>query len=112
MRPEKNVEAKVWNYSSIDLLSLKLIPSAEEGKNPDVCHLVGCGCRLFPKVDTDGITKLWSGRGNLLWNNPHRNGQTVWLPVKRILDCTYGWIIIYLTYGYVVYDYLKKILVC
>ena len=107
MRPEKNMEAKVWNDASIDLISLKLIPSAEEGKKPDVCQLVGCGYRLFPKVDTDEITELWSGSGSLMWNNPTEMDKLYKAPVKKIIGCTYGWFNIYLPYGYVVHDYLK-----
>ena len=95
MRPERNVEAKVWNDAGIDLLSPKLIPSAEENKEPEVCQLIGCAYRLFPKVDTDGITELWTGKGNLIWNDPSEMNKLYRVPVKRILDCMYGWFNIY-----------------
>jgi len=108
MRPERNVEANVWNDASCDLISIKLIPSAEEYREPDVVQMIGCGYRLFPIVGTDGITELWTGKGGLIWNNPTELDKLYKAPVKRIIDCTYGWFNIYLPYGYVLKDYKKN----
>jgi acetoacetate decarboxylase len=107
MRPERNVEAKVWNDAALDLLSIKHIPSAEPGKPPEVSQLIATKYRLFPKVDTDGITELWSGTGGIEFHNTLPMDTLHMAPVKKVLDCTYGWFNNYLPHGKIIYDYLK-----
>ena len=103
--PQVNLKKEDW--INTDILSLKLIPSAEEGKGPDVCQLVGCKYELFPFVGSDGICELWSGVGSVTWGS--RSNDDAWhrVTVEKITGAIYGRFTINLPYGYIVHDYLK-----
>ena len=61
MRPLDNVSAAGFGFPSV--CCLKVIPSAEENKPPEVAQLVSLDFRVTPVVGTDGIAELWSGPG-------------------------------------------------
>lgn len=102
--PETNLKLEDWQNT--DILSLKKIPSAEEGKKPDVCQLVGCEFKLTPILGSDGIAELWRCKGSLTFDSQSRDDAWHRAPVVNILDAIYGWFNIHLPYGYLVHDYL------
>lgn len=103
--PQVNLPKEAW--SNKDIISLKLIPSAEEGKEPDVCQLIGCTFTLSPVVGTDGIAELWDGIGSITWGSESNDDPWHKNEVTKVLGGTYGRFNIHLPYGYVLHDYLK-----
>ena len=102
--PEVNLKLEDWENT--DILSLKKIPSAEEGKGPDVCQLVGCEFKLTPLVGSDGNAELWRCKGSITYGSQSNDDAWHRASVVKILDSIYGWFNIHLPYGYIVHDYL------
>ena len=75
----------MWNDAALDLLSVKHIPSVEPGKPPEMSQLIVTEYRLFPKVDTDRITELWSGNGGIEFHNTLPMDNLHMAPVKKVL---------------------------
>jgi acetoacetate decarboxylase len=103
MRSIRNVSPDSFNFPPI--LSLKVIPSAEESEGPAIAQLVSCDFRVTPVVGTDGIAEVWSGSGSLVYNSPTEADPWYKLAAKEILSCRYGWFNAYLPHGKILKEY-------
>ena len=103
MRPLVNVPAAGFGFPPV--CCLKVIPSAEEGKPPDVAQLVSLDFRVTPIVGSDGISEMWSGPGSLAYNSPSACDPWHKLAVHEVLSCTYGHFNGYVPYGKVLERY-------
>ena len=63
IRAVRNVTLDSFKFPPI--VSLKVIPHAEESEEPALAQLVSCNFAVTPKVGTDGIAEVWSGPGSL-----------------------------------------------
>ena len=97
MRAVRNVAAEDFDFAPI--LSLKVIPSAEQSEDPALAQLVSCDFRVRPVVGTDGVAEVWGGPGSLVYNSPTETDPWHLLSVKRIVSCRYGWFNAYLPHG-------------
>jgi acetoacetate decarboxylase len=66
MRRIHNVPPNAFKFPPI--LSLKVIPDAEQSELPALAQLVSCDFRVTPVVATDGMAEVWSGPGSLVYN--------------------------------------------
>lgn len=103
MRTIRNVPAHSFVFPPI--LSLKVIPNAEENEQPALAQLVSCDFRVTPVVGTDGIAEVWSGPGSLTYNAPTEADPWYKLAVKEIVSCRYGWFNAYLPHGKILKSY-------
>ena len=103
MRTVRNVPADQFKFPKI--LSLKVIPNAEESEGPAIAQLVSCDFRVTPVVATDGLAEVWSGPGSLVYNSPTEVDPWHLLSVKEIVSCRYGWFNAYLPYGRILTEY-------
>lgn len=103
MRTVRNVPADQFQFPKI--LSLKVIPNAEESEGPAIAQLVSCDFRVTPVVATDGLAEVWSGPGSLAYNSPTEVDPWHCLSVKEIVSCRYGWFNAYLPYGKILIEY-------
>ena len=103
MRSIRNVPANSFNFPPI--LSLKVIPNAEESETPALAQLVSCDFRVTPIVGTDGIAEVWSGPGSLVYNSPTEADPWYKLAVKEIVSCRYGFFNAYLPHGKILKTY-------
>lgn len=103
MRSIRNVPADSFNF--LPILSLKVIPSAEESEGPAIAQLVSCNFRVTPVVGTDGIAEVWSGPGSLVYNSPTEADPWHRLAVKEIVSCCYGWFNAHLPHGKILKTY-------
>ena len=87
------------------ILSLKVIPNAEESEEPAIAQLVSCDFKVAPVVGTDGIAELWSGPGSLVYNSPTEADPWYKLSVKEIISCRYGFFNAFLPHGKVLKTY-------
>jgi acetoacetate decarboxylase len=96
MRTVRNVPADQFKFPKI--LSLKVIPNAEESESPAIAQLVSCDFRVTPVVATDGRQR--SGAPRLArHNSPTEVDPWHLLSVKEIVSCRYGWFNAYPPYG-------------
>jgi len=103
MRSIHNVPPDRFNFPPI--ISLKVIPSAEESAEPALAKLVSCDFRVTPVVATDGIAEVWSGPGSLVYNSPTEADPWYKLAVKEVVSCRYGWFNAYLPHGKILKSY-------
>jgi hypothetical protein len=103
MRSIRNVPANSFNFPPI--LSLKVIPNAEESESPALAQLVSCDFRVTPIVGTDGIAEVWSGPGSLVYNSPTEADPWYKLAVREIVSCRYGFFNAYLPHGKILKTY-------
>lgn len=103
--PQKQLRFEDWQNT--DLLSLKHIPSVEEGKPPEVCQLVSCSFALTPFVGSDGKAELFSCKGSVTWGSQSQDDAWHRASVKNIVGAVLGRFNIHLPYGFIVHDYLK-----
>lgn len=93
-------------YQNTDIISLKLIPNAQEDKM-DVAQLVGCKYWLTPVTGTDGIAELYTGIGSVSFNGASNDDPIHNIPINKINSALYGKFNIHLPFGYIMHDYLK-----
>lgn len=103
MRTIRNVLPTSFKFPPI--LSLKVIPNAEESEGPALAQLVSCDFRVNPIVGTDGIAEVWSGPGSLVYNSPTEADPWYKLAVKEITSCRYGFFNAHLPYGKILKTY-------
>ena len=103
MRPLDNVSAAGFGFPPV--CCLKVIPSAEENKPPEVAQLISLDFRITPVVGTDGIAELWSGPGSLVYNSPSASDPWHRLAVKEVVSCHYGLFNGYVPYGKILERY-------
>ncbi len=103
MRSIHNVPAASFKFEPI--LSLKVIPSAEESEGPALAQLVSCDFRVTPVVGTDGMAEVWSGPGSLVYNSATESDPWFKLAVKEVVSCRYGWFNAYLPHGKILKTY-------
>lgn len=103
MRTIHNVPLQ--NFKFAPILSLKVIPDAEESDGPALAQLVSCDFRVTPVVGTDGIAEVWSGPGSLVYNSPTEADPWYKLTVKEVVSCRYGLFNAYLPHGKVLKTY-------
>lgn len=92
-------------WRNTDGCFVKMIPSIEANKKPDVCQLVGCRGELTP-VEENGQTSLWQGEGKVEWGADSENDPWRAVPIGKIVKSTFGVFDSLLGYGYVIHDYL------
>lgn len=103
MRAIRNVPAEDFDFPPI--LSLKVIPNAEESEGPALAQLVSCNFKVTPIVGTDGITEVWSGPGSLVYNSPTEADPWHQLVVKEVIQCRYGFFNAHLPHGRILKTY-------
>lgn len=103
MRTVHNVAAESFEFPPI--LSLKVIPSAEESSHPALTQLVSCNFAVTPIVATDGVAEVWSGPGSLVFNSPTDSDPWHELSVEEILHCRYGRFNAFLPHGKILKNY-------
>jgi acetoacetate decarboxylase len=103
MRTVHNVPADGFDFPQI--VSLKVIPDAEESEVPALVQLVSCDFRVSPVVGTDGIAEVWSGPGSLVYNSPTDADPWHKLSVEEVISCTYGSFNAHLPYGKIIKTY-------
>lgn len=86
------------------LVFLKVIPSPEEGRPPEVCELVEVQIESTVHVGSDGRPELFSGPGTLRLGSPSFPGAWA-LPVERLVRATYGKYDSMLEHGRVLHRY-------
>ena len=82
-----------------------MIPSAEEGKPPEVAQLVSLDFKVTPLVGSDGIAELWSGPGSLSFNSPTESDPWHKLAVREVVSCHYGLFNGFVSYGKILKRY-------
>ena len=87
------------------ILSLKVIPNAEESEEPALAQLVSCDFRVTPVVGTDGMAEVWSGPGSLVYNSPTEADPWYKLAVNEVISCRYGSFNALLPHGKVLKNY-------
>lgn len=103
MRSIHNVPPDSFKFPPI--LSLKVIPNAEESEEPALAQLVSCDFRVTPVVGTDGMAEVWSGPGSLVYNSPTEADPWYRLAVKEVISCRYGLFNAYLPHGKILKSY-------
>jgi len=103
MRTIHNVPPQSFKFPPI--LSLKVIPNAEESEGPALAQLVSCDFKVTPVVATDGMAEVWSGPGSLVYNSPTEADPWYKLAVKEVISCRYGWFNALLPHGKVLKNY-------
>jgi len=103
MRTIHNVPADSFKFPPI--LSLKVIPNAEESEEPAIAQLVSCDFKVTPVVATDGMAEVWSGPGSLNYNSPTEADPWYKLSVKEVISCNYGFFNAFLPHGKILKTY-------
>jgi len=103
MRTVHNVAPEAFDFPPI--LSLKVIPNAEESDHPALAQLVSCDFRVTPILGTDGIAEVWSGPGSLHFNSPTDTDPWHELRVEEVLSCRYGRFNAFLPHGKILKQY-------
>jgi acetoacetate decarboxylase len=86
LRPRDNLQPTETN----PLVTLKVIPSPEEGAPPEVCELVLVHVKFELIVGSDGRGEGFSGPGNVTYDSPSVVDSYFRLPVKRDLGGSWG----------------------
>jgi acetoacetate decarboxylase len=103
MRTIHNVPSDAFKFPPI--LSLKVIPDAEQSELPALAQLVSCDFRVSPVVATDGVAEVWSGPGSLVYNTRTESDPWYKLAVNEVVSCRYGWFNAFLPNGKVLKTY-------
>ena len=103
MRAIRNAPVESFKFPPI--VSLKVIPSAEESEEPALAQLVSCNFAVTPVVGTDGIAEVWSGPGSLVYNAATEADPWHQLAVKEVVQCRYGFFNAHLPYGQILKTY-------
>lgn len=103
MRAVRNVTPDSFRFPPI--VSLKVIPHAEESEEPALAQLVSCNFAVTPKVGTDGIAEVWSGPGSLVYNTPTEVDPWHQLAVEQVVQCRYGFFNAHLPNGTILKTY-------
>jgi acetoacetate decarboxylase len=97
------------DLEALPVLSMRLIPNAEEGKPPSVCELVRLDVNAPLHVSADGTPMLFTGRSSVSMDSVSPVDPWHLLAPTKVLQ---GWFGVYdfdLTYGVVVKDYLQEL---
>lgn len=87
------------------LVTLKVIPSPEEGAPPEVCELVRTPVDFELIVGTDGKGEGFSGPGNVTFDSPSVIDSWSRLPVRHMLAASWGYYNMVLPYGEIIKRY-------
>jgi acetoacetate decarboxylase len=93
------------DVASPPLVTLKVIPSPEEGAPPEVCELVLTPLKFELIVGSDGRGEGFSGPGNVTFDSPSAVDPWHRLPVHRMVAATWGRYNFVLPYGRVIKRY-------
>ena len=99
----ERLSASAWKNT--DGMVLKQIPSAEH-KAPDVCQLVGCPYYFTPAQTEDGKPDIWKADNVKIKFDGEKDPWRA-IPVENVVEAVVGAFDTSLSYGYVVYDYMK-----
>jgi len=81
MRPSQNEPAE--SHENLPLVVLKIIPDATGSKTPSLAQLVKCRYELTPIVGSDGRAEIFSGSGQLNFDQP----SEIAIPVRNMVSC-------------------------
>src|SRR5919204_448288 len=95
----------IADLASPPLVTLKVIPSPEEGAPPEVCELVLTPLKFELIVGSDGRGEGFSGPGNLTFDSPSAVDPWHRLPVRRMVAAAWGHYNFVLPYGRVIKRY-------
>jgi len=87
------------------LVTLKIIPSPEEGAPPEVCELVRTPLQFDLIVGSDGRGEGFSGPGNVTFDSPSAVDPWHRMPVRRMVASSWGRYNFVLPYGEVIKRY-------
>jgi acetoacetate decarboxylase len=87
------------------IISLKLIPNAEERKAPSVCELIACDFKVTPIIGSDGIAEVWTGPGSVVFDSPTEADAWFRLKVVSVISCNYGFYNGFLPHGRILKSY-------
>lgn len=87
------------------LVTLKVIPSPEEGAPPEVCELVRTPVNFELVMGSDGTAEGFSGPGNVSFDSPSVIDSWNRLPVKNVVAASWGYYNMVLPYGEVIKRY-------
>jgi len=91
--------------ASPPLVTLKVIPSPEEGAPPEVCELVLTPLKFELIVGSDGRGEGFSGPGNVTFDSPSAVDPWHRMPVRRMVAASWGRYNFVLPYGRVIKRY-------
>ena len=86
-------------------MTLKVIPSPEEGAPPEVCELVLTPLVFELIVGSDGRGEGFSGPGNVTFDSPSAVDPWHRMPVRRMVAASWGRYNFVLPYGRVIKRY-------
>lgn len=87
------------------LVTLKIIPSPEEGAPPEVCELVKTPIDFSLIVGSDGRGEGFSGPGNVTFDSPSAVDPWHRMPVRRMVASSWGRYNFVLPFGEVIKRY-------
>jgi hypothetical protein len=93
------------DVASPPLVTLKVIPSPEEGAPPEVCELVLTPLQFELIVGSDGRGEGFSGPGNVTFDSPSAVDPWHRMPVRRMVAASWGRYNFVLPYGRVIKRY-------
>ena len=96
---------KPEDVASNPLVTLKVIPSPEEGAPPEVCELVMTPIKFELITGSDGKGEGFVGPGNVTFDSPSAVDGYFRLPVKRMIASSWGRYNFVLSYGKVIKRY-------
>ena len=103
LRPRDILRAE--DVPSPPLVTLKVIPSPEEGAPPEVCELVLTPLKFELIVGSDGRGEAFSGPGNVTFDSPSAVDPWHRLPVRRMVGAAWGRYNFVLPYGRIIKRY-------
>jgi len=103
MRPRDILSPQ--DVASPPTVTLKVIPSPEEGAPPEVCELVLTQLPFELITGSDGKGEGFSGPGNVTFDSPSVITPYFRLPVRRVVAATWGRYNFVLPYGKVIKKY-------
>lgn len=102
VRPRDLLEPK----PAVPVVTLKVIPSPEEGAPPEVCELVMVKTEKTEVVGSDGRVEAYTGPGNLTFDSQSVLNPFFRLPVRQMVRSSWGRYNYVLPYGKVIKRYV------
>jgi acetoacetate decarboxylase len=103
MRPRDILRPE--DVASPPLVTLKVIPSPEEGAPPEVCELVLTPLKFELIVGSDGRGEGFAGPGNVTFDSASAVDPWYRMPVRRMVAASWGRYNFVLPYGRVIKRY-------
>ncbi|MBS4214957.1 acetoacetate decarboxylase family protein [Neobacillus rhizophilus] len=93
---------------SIPAVTLKVIPSPEEGAPPEVCELVMVRTEKSEVIGSDGRVEVFTGPGNITFDSNSVLNPFFKLPIQKMVRSSWGKYNYTLPYGKVIKRYEPK----